>query len=48
MTRQEIKINIERLEKTIAMNCWQKGYVANCKDEIEAYKLMLKALKKLQ
>jgi len=41
MTTQEIKTNIERLENTIKMNIWNKGYVANCKSQIESYKLML-------
>lgn len=41
MTTQEIKINIEKLEKTIASNFWQKGYVANCKEQIDNYKKML-------
>ena len=43
MTTQEIKTNIERLENTIKMNIWNKGYVANCKASIENYKLMLNA-----
>ena len=42
MTTQEIKINITRLEDTIKMNFWNKGYVSNCKDAIESYKLELK------
>ena len=42
MTAQEINTNIERLKKTISMNIWNKGYVLNCKNQIEAYKLMLK------
>lgn len=42
MTTQEIKTNIERLEKTISMNIWNKGYVANCKSQIEVYKSLLK------
>jgi hypothetical protein len=42
MTTQEIKTNIERLEKTISMNIWNKAYVQNCKSQIESYKLMLK------
>jgi hypothetical protein len=42
MTTQEIKTNIERLEKTIAKNIWNKGYVANCKNQIEYYKTLLK------
>lgn len=41
MTKQEILINIERLEATIAQNIWNKGYVANCKATIESYKKML-------
>lgn len=41
MTTREIKTNIQRLEATIAMNCWNKGYVANCKATIESYKKML-------
>ena len=43
MTTQEIKTNIERLENTIKMNIWNKGYVNNCKSQIESYKLMLNA-----
>ena len=43
MTTQEIKTNIERLENTIKMNIWNKGYVENCKSQIENYKLMLNA-----
>jgi hypothetical protein len=42
MTTQEIKTNIQRLENTIAMNIWNKGYVANCKSQIEYYKSLLK------
>ena len=42
MTTQEINTNIERLENTIKMNIWNKGYVANCKSQIENYKSMLK------
>ncbi len=30
--------NISRLEATIRMRCWQKGYVANCNDTIASYK----------
>jgi hypothetical protein len=41
MTTQEIKENIKRIEQTIAMNIWNKGYVANCKAQIESYKSML-------
>jgi len=41
MTHSEINTNIERLEKTIAMNIWNKGYVANCESQIENYKKML-------
>lgn len=41
MTRQEITTNIQRLETTIKKNFWQKGYVANCKAQIENYKTML-------
>ena len=43
MTTQEILINIQRLEDTIKMNIWNKGYVENCKSQIESYKLMLNA-----
>ena len=42
MSQSEIKVNIERLEKTISMNIWNKGYVANCKAQVERYKSMLK------
>ncbi len=42
MTVQEIKTNIERLENTIKMNIWNKGYVANCKRQIENYTELLK------
>jgi hypothetical protein len=42
MNTQEINTNISRLEKTISLNFWNKGYVANCKNEIEQYKEMLK------
>jgi len=45
MTTQEILINIQRLEDTIQMNIWNKGYVENCKSQIESYKLMLNATK---
>jgi hypothetical protein len=45
MTTQEILINIQRLEDTIQMNIWNKGYVENCKCQIEYYKLMLNATK---
>ena len=41
MTTQEININIARLESTIKMNIWNKGYVANCQSQIESYKEML-------
>ena len=41
MTKQEITTNIERLENTIKMNCWNKGYVINCQAQIEKYKTML-------
>lgn len=41
MTTSEIKTNIERLEKTIAMNIWNKGYVKNCEAQISRYKEML-------
>ena len=41
MTTQEINTNIARLEKSISMNIWNKGYVANCKTQIENYKSML-------
>ena len=41
MTVQEINTNIVRLEKSISMNIWNKGYVANCKAQIENYKSML-------
>jgi hypothetical protein len=41
MTTTEINTNIARLENTIKMNIWNKGYVANCKAQIENYKLML-------
>jgi hypothetical protein len=41
MTTQEINTNIARLESTIKMNIWNKGYVANCKSQIESYKEML-------
>ena len=41
MKKQEIKTNIERLEKTIAANFWNKKYVENCKTQIEMYKKML-------
>ena len=30
--------NISRLEATIQMRCWQKGYVANCNATIASYK----------
>lgn len=30
--------NISRLETTIRMSCWQKGYVANCNATIASYK----------
>lgn len=43
MSAKDIKINIERLEYTIKMNIWNKGYVANCKNEIEYYKSLLNA-----
>jgi len=43
MSIEEIKTNIERLEYTIKMNIWNKGYVENCKIEIENYKSMLNA-----
>ncbi len=45
MTTQEILMNIQRLEDTIQMNIWNKGYVENCKSQIESYKLMLNATK---
>jgi hypothetical protein len=45
MTTEEILINIQRLEDTIQMNIWNKGYVENCKSQIESYKLMLNATK---
>ena len=45
MTSQEIKTNIARLEETIQMNIWNKGYVENCKSQIEYYKSMLNAIK---
>ena len=32
-----LKENIARLETTIRLNCWQKGYVANCKAAIASY-----------
>lgn len=41
MTTQEINTNIARLENTIKMNIWNKGYVSNCKAQIENYKSML-------
>ncbi len=41
MTTQEINTNIIRLENTIKMNIWNKGYVSNCKALIENYKSML-------
>jgi hypothetical protein len=41
MKTQEILENIKRLEKTISMNIWNKGYVANCKEQIENYKKQL-------
>jgi len=43
MTTQEINANIQRLESTIKMNIWNKGYVENCKSQIESYKKMLNA-----
>lgn len=42
MTKQEIKTNIERLENTISMNIWNKGYVLNCQAQINNYKKLLK------
>ena len=36
-----IKENIKRLENTISMNIWNKGYVLNCKTQIENYKKQL-------
>lgn len=42
MTNEEIKENIERLEKTIRLNYWNKGYVENCKEQIKTYKILLK------
>ena len=30
--------NIARLEATVRKNHWQKGYVANCKEQIASYK----------
>ena len=43
MSVEEIKTNISRLEYTIKMNIWNKGYVANCEKQIEFYKLLLNA-----
>jgi hypothetical protein len=45
MTAAEINTNIARLEATIQMNIWNKGYVENCKSQIEYYKSMLNAIK---
>ena len=41
MKSEEILENIKRLEQTISMNIWNKGYVANCKSQIENYKKQL-------
>jgi septation ring formation regulator EzrA len=43
-TKEQITENIKRLEKTISLNCWNKGYVRNCQNEIESYKQKLKSL----
>lgn len=45
MNKQEILTNIERLEKTISQNFWNKKYVENCKASIENYKQMLQLWK---
>jgi hypothetical protein len=42
MTTQEIKINIERLEKTINNRTHAKGYIENCKVTLEWYKSLLR------
>jgi hypothetical protein len=43
--KEELTENIKRLEVTIAMNIWNKGYVENCKENIKSYKNSLKNLK---
>lgn len=45
-TTEKITENIKRLEKTISMNCWNKGYVKNCQNSIEEYKKQLEAIKR--
>ena len=42
MTNNEIKANIQRLQKTIENNFWNKGYIENCKNNIKTYQDMLK------
>jgi len=37
----DIKENIQRLEHTIKLDCWNAGYIENCKAAIETYKKML-------
>jgi len=39
---EEIQENIKRLEYTISQNFWNKGYVANCQEDIKVYKSLLK------
>lgn len=41
----ELKENIKRTENTISMNIWNKGYVANCKNQIKSYKNQIEALR---
>lgn len=41
MTKQEIKINIDKLKETISMNTWNKGYVENCKYVLKFYESLL-------
>lgn len=48
MTKQEIQINIQRLEKTISMiTTFQTSYINNCKIELVEYKKMLTQANKL-
>lgn len=45
MNKQEIKTNIDRLEKIISItNTWQKLYIDNMKQVIESYKKLIISL----
>lgn len=42
MTKEEVKENIRRIEITLTKKYYSKGYLDNCREELEYYKKVLK------